>query len=113
MEHLKLSMPSYVDDLYQKWKSYMSDTTEPNTAFPPGQQNSFHEWVDKLSYERNFDMDEVKRVQDRGFLSVTGSLLWAGRCVFLETSYGINQLCKIMSKPVVTVRSCIMQLYRS
>ena len=78
----------------------MSDTTEPNTAFPPGQQNSFHEWVDKLSYERNFDMDEVKRVQDRGFLSVTGSLLWAGRCVFLETSYGINQLCKIMSKPV-------------
>ena len=100
VEHLKLSMPSYVDDLYQKWKSCMSDTTEPNTAFPPGQQNSFHEWVDKLSYERNFDMDEVKRVQDRGFLSVTGSLLWAGRCVFLETSYGINQLCKIMSKPV-------------
>ena len=55
----------------------MSDTTEPNTAFPPGQQNSFHEWVDKLFYERNFDMEEVKRVQDRGFLSVTGSLLWA------------------------------------
>ena len=43
LEHLKLSMPSYVDDLYQKWKSCMSDTTEPNTAFPPGQQNSFHD----------------------------------------------------------------------
>jgi hypothetical protein len=31
VEHLKLSMPSYVDDLYQKWKSYMSDTTEPES----------------------------------------------------------------------------------
>ena len=45
----------------------MSDTTEPNTAFPPGQQNSFHEWVDKLSYERNFDMDEVNRYKTEAF----------------------------------------------
>ena len=98
-EHLELSMPGYITDVYNKWVSTMKTTSEPSTSFPPGKQNSFHEWRDKLSFKRDIDPVEVREVQERGFLSVTGSLLWGGRNVFPDTSFGINQLCKIMSRP--------------
>ena len=79
------------------------DDTELEGAFPQGVMNSTHFWNtssgDKVSCKREIDPAEVKTVLDRGYLSIVGTLLWAGRNCFPECAYGINQLGKMMATP--------------
>jgi len=105
VRHLEISMPGYIEDAYNKFKQFMNGAYERQLdgAFPQGAMNSTHFWDrssgEKISEPREIDQDEVKTVLERGYLSIVGTLLWAGRNCFPECAYGINQLGKMMSTP--------------
>ena len=118
VRHLEISMPGYIEDAFAKFKQFMKpDDRQANAngewpdhraegAFPQGPVNSTYFWDsstgEKLSQKREIDPDEIKAVLERGYLSIVGTLLWAGRNCFPECAYGINQLGKMMATPTET-----------
>ena len=55
---------------------------------------------------------ECLSVKGLGFQSGTGSLLWASRRCFPECSYGVSQLCRVMSHPSYEALSVMHHMIR-
>jgi hypothetical protein len=55
---------------------------------------------------------ESKKVLDDGFQSAVGSLLWASRRCFPECSYGVSQMCKVMSHPTYEAMDAAYHMIR-
>lgn len=66
-----------------------------DTPYPPKEMLSRSEIPE--------DEHEAKRMHEanikRGYMSMTGSILWAARQCLPELSYGASQLCRLMSTP--------------
>ena len=58
------------------------------------------------------DPVESKNVLDAGFQSAVGSLLWASRRCFPECSYGVSQMCKVMSHPTYEAMDAAYHMIR-
>ena len=54
------------------------------------------------------DEDESKRVLDRGYMSVVGSLLWPAQRYHPEILFATSQLGRVMSKPSELAWTCAM-----
>jgi hypothetical protein len=55
---------------------------------------------------------ESKKILDDGFQSAVGSLLWASRRCFPECSYGVSQMCKVMSHPTYEAMDAAYHMIR-
>jgi hypothetical protein len=86
---VELSMTAFVESMGESFKEYVSKRTI-NTPLTPGFSTSI---AVKSTEEEN------KRVLNRGFQRLFGTLLWAARGCFPECLEGCSTLGRVMSKP--------------
>ena len=85
----EMTMTAYVTGMVEAFKDHIPDVN-PATPFP---DNKY------LWRSKNPDPGEIQEVLDLGYQRAIGMLLWAQRGVYPECSYGLNQLCRLMSAP--------------
>jgi hypothetical protein len=103
-EHtIEMTMTSYVDGVYEGWKSFISPNHKPSTPFP---QNL------TLSKQHEIDPEETQRVLDRGYMCVVGQLLWATRGVYPECHNGCNQLGSLLARPTEEAWTAAMHMVK-
>ena len=90
---VKVSMPNYIDDLYNSFQPLMKEMKchkVPPRPFPEG----------VILTKAHTPADgEVDRNIKRGYQRLVGSLLWCVRHVSPISQYGCSQLCKLMACP--------------
>ena len=89
----------YVSSMYKRWRAKLKKEGKgkpPNTPFPPG---IFLCYRDKYGEKVEVPEEETKQVLKDGYQKIVGELLWAQRNCFPECSYGVVQLCTVMSAP--------------
>ena len=84
-----MTMTAYVSGMVEAFKDHIPNAN-PNTPFPPGK----YLWKSPKP-----DPAKTAEVLALGYQRAIGMLLWAQRGVFPECTYGMNQLCRLMSQP--------------
>lgn len=97
--NIHICMPSYVDFVHKKFPS-AGDRAE-TTPFPVKLQ------LNKAMEGTPLDKPGIKRYQE-----LTGALLWVARNVFWHCSYGVAQLCRMMSCPNTTAWNAALHMVR-
>jgi hypothetical protein len=94
---MNITQPGFIQNTYDEHKGACEALFKKpqNTPYPPRESLSRSEIPE--------DPAEAKRMHDRnikrGYMSMTGSILWAARQCLPEMSYGASQLCRLMSTP--------------
>lgn len=93
---VRMSQPDFIEEAVEEFSQYTRPYTEgrkklPSTPLPPGT------FISKMDAGK--DESEVKAVQNMGYMSLCGKLIWACRGAFPETSFAVSQICKLMSCP--------------
>jgi len=87
-----LTQTAYIEEVYKTFRPFMPENIRSrSTHFPKGER----------LYIGSHDADnkEIEAVKNRGYLKLVGSLLWYVRNTAPALSFGVNQLCKVMSSP--------------
>lgn len=94
---MRLSQPDFIENAFETefamcTDPYTSDRKKlPRTPLPPGT------FLSKANAGK--DADEIKAVQDMGYMKLCGILIWACRGTVPEASFSVSQVCKLMSCP--------------
>ena len=93
---VRMSQPDFIEAAFEEFALYTNPYTQerkklPSTPLPPGI------FLSKLNSGK--DKEEIKAVQDMGYMSLCGKLIWACRGSFPETAFAVSQVCKLMSCP--------------
>ena len=89
---LELTQPDFVESMLSEFGEYLPDKAV-GTPFKPGAVLGCKE----AGYEPS--LAEQRSVKERGYMRLTGMLLWCARRCYSECLFGTNQLCAVMSKP--------------
>ena len=87
-----LTQTAYIEEVYKTFRPFMPENIRSrSTHFPKGER----------LYIGSHDAEnkEIEAVKNRGYLKLVGSLLWYVRNTAPALSFGVNQLCKVMSSP--------------
>ena len=87
-----LTQTQYLEDLYASFSEHLPNSPRlRSTPFPPGKRLY-------IGCEDATAM-QIREIKDKGYMKLTGALLWCARCTGPTVSYAVNQLCKVMSNP--------------
>jgi hypothetical protein len=89
IRNVTISMEAYIEAMYETFKEYCP--TKSQTT--PCEHNMM------LSLSVEVPEYETNRVLKRGYQRAVGMLLWVSRGVAHVSLYGMQQLCKLKSKP--------------
>ena len=102
---LHLTQTEFIDGLVGIWKAELElagfANKSPDTPIPPRTFFSANDEVDEA---------ESKRVSDRGYKAVCGSLLWVARFCHCEIASSVSMCCRLMMKPTEVAWSACMQI---
>jgi hypothetical protein len=87
-----LTQAQFLENLHISFSEHLPQSPRLcSTPFPPGT---------RLYIECEDASAEMMRgTKDKGYMRLTGALLWCARCTGPTVSYAVNQLRKVMSKP--------------
>ena len=97
VKKVRLSQPDFLENAFEgEFAMYSNPYLEgrkklPRTPLPPGT------FISKANAGK--DAEEVKTVQDMGYMKLCGILIWACRGTIPEASFAVSQVCKLMSCP--------------
>jgi hypothetical protein len=96
IKKVRMSQPDFIEAAFNEFSCYTNPYLQdrkklPSTPLPPG---IFISKLNAGKYE-----EEIKAVQDMGYMSLCGKLIWACRGSFPETAFAVSQVCKLMSCP--------------
>ena len=77
-----------------------------NTPFPPREMLSRSEIPEDTAVAKR----EHAQYTKEGSMSMTGCILWAARNTMPELSYGVSQLCRMMSTPTEKSYNCALHM---
>jgi len=92
VKQIDLTQPDFIETTYNTFKDDCP-TRDVNTPFPP--KLFLHSLLDE------HDEEISKALIKKGYQSLAGSILWAARNCYPETSLGANMICRLMSKPTM------------
>ena len=91
---LTITQEEYIKGVVEAYKEHIKvagfEHLSPETPTPPNEY---------LSLDDEVEEQEWKRVLERGYRGVCGSLIWPSRFAHKELAYGCSLLCRVMSKP--------------
>lgn len=94
MEH---SMPLYISGLVETWKDWLEldgwGKSSPSTPAPQKSMLTLHDPLCKVPEQ------ETKAVLRRGYMNLTGGLLWPVKNCFPELMYFVSNITTVMSRP--------------
>ena len=94
---VRLSQPDFLENAFEcEFKMYAEPYLQerkklPVVPLPPGT------FLSKADAGK--DEEEIKTVQEMGYQKLCGILIWACRGTVPEASFGVSQVCKLMSCP--------------
>ena len=107
-QHATMLMPAYIDGIVALCHDHLIKAGWTNGVIPtvpfPKEQLTLHDPNGEVTDR------EANTVLERGFNTVKGLTMWAGRCCFPECRYGNCQLSKVASRPTELAWKHMMQL---
>jgi hypothetical protein len=87
-----LTQAQFLEDLCVSFSEHLPQSPRlRSTPFPPGTR--LYIGCEDASAEM------IRAIKDKGYMRLTGALLWHARCTGPTVSYAVNQLYKVMSNP--------------
>jgi len=100
---LTISQPSYIEDMWNKFKVHRGNAKAPKEPFP---YNFDISRIDKHSrQELPIDPVESRKVLEKGFRELVGGLLWPARNAYPAISFACSMLSRYMQTPTEDVFS--------
>ena len=94
---MNITQPGFIVNTYDEHRGACEQMFKKarDTPFPPKEMLSRSEIPQDEVAAKKMHEDNIKK----GYMSITGSILWAARQCLPELAYGASQLCRLMSTP--------------
>ena len=94
---MTLTQPGFIENTYDEHRAAceLMFKKPRDTPFPPKEMLSRSEIPEDEVEAKRMHQANIKK----GYMSITGSILWAARQCLPELAYGASQLCRLMSTP--------------
>jgi hypothetical protein len=94
---MNITQPGFIVNTYDEHRGACEQMFKKtrDTPFPPKEMLSRSEIPQDEAAAKKMHEDNIKK----GYMSITGSILWAARQCLPELAYGASQLCRLMSTP--------------
>ena len=94
---MNITQPGFIVNTYDEHRAACEALFKKprDTPFPPKEMLSRSEIPECEIMAKRMHEENIKK----GYMSITGSILWAARQCLPELAYGASQLCRLMSTP--------------